>query len=190
MPLLPVRLSALTHHLATSLAHLRHDTNNAPLVRILSRVPTQRTKNLGDPSETGSTVSLVFLSVRIIFRELRRFQYLTFAHEQPDGSMISNSFIEHAATQHKISLRTGCVCNPGGAAAILNIESDMGRLHAGVTLRDFERQVGRELGVVRISLGLASTYDDVYKVLKFASLIACQKSREEFWREFQAQKHD
>lgn len=99
-----------------------------------------------------------------------------------------NSFIEHAATQRKISLRTGCVCNPGGAAAILNIEADMDRLYAGVTLRDFERQVGRELGVVRISLGLASTYGDVYKVLQFATEIASQKSRMDFWNEWQAQK--
>jgi selenocysteine lyase/cysteine desulfurase len=104
--------------------------------------------------------------------------------------MIPNSFVEHAATQRKISLRTGCVCNPGGAAAILDIENDMDRLYVGVTLRDFERQVGRELGVVRISLGLASSYEDVYKVLQFASTLACQQSREELWHEWQARNQE
>lgn len=98
--------------------------------------------------------------------------------------MLPNSFIEHAATQRRISLRTGCVCNPGGAAAILDIESDMDRLHAGVTLREFERVVGHELGVVRISLGLASSFEDVHKVLQFASDVACQKSREALWSEW------
>ena len=104
--------------------------------------------------------------------------------------MIPNSFVEHAATQRKISLRTGCVCNPGGAAAILDIENDMDRLYAGVTLRDFERQVGRELGVVRISLGLASSYEDVYKVIQFASTLARQQSRDELWRDWQARKQE
>ena len=63
--------------------------------------------------------------------------------------MLPLSFIEHAAAQQKISLRTGCVCNPGGAAAIIGIESDMEQLYEGVTLRDFESRVGHELGVVQ-----------------------------------------
>lgn len=86
--------------------------------------------------------------------------------------MLPLSFIEYAAAQRKISLRTGCVCNPGGAAAIIGIESDMERLYEGVTLKVFEQRVGHELGVVRISLGLASNFADVWRVLEFARSIA------------------
>lgn len=103
--------------------------------------------------------------------------------------MIPNSFIEYAATASKISLRTGCMCNPGGAAAILGISSDMKKLYEGVTLKDFERLVGRELGVVRISLGLVSNFSDVWQVLKFVEdVIGCQARREGVWEQWKKEK--
>ena len=68
--------------------------------------------------------------------------------------MLPLSFVEHAATTHNISLRTGCMCNPGGAAAILGLNEAMAALPAGVTLRAFEQHMGRELGVVRRVGGL------------------------------------
>jgi selenocysteine lyase/cysteine desulfurase len=95
--------------------------------------------------------------------------------------MLPNSFIEYTASAERISLRTGCMCNPGGAAAILGIQDDMERLYAGVRLKDFETMVGRELGVVRISLGLASSFQDVWKVIRFAATIATERSRQELW---------
>ena len=98
--------------------------------------------------------------------------------------MLPLSFIEHAAAQQKISLRTGCVCNPGGAAAIIGIESDMEQLYEGVTLRDFESRVGHELGVVRISLGLASNFVDVWRVLEFALCLSIREQRESMWKEW------
>jgi selenocysteine lyase/cysteine desulfurase len=95
--------------------------------------------------------------------------------------MIPNSFVEHSASKLNISLRTGCMCNPGGAAALLGIQDHMQQLYAGVTLRDFERVVGRELGVVRISLGLASNFQDAWTVVRYAGLIACEKTRTVLW---------
>ena len=95
--------------------------------------------------------------------------------------MIPNSFIEYAASTQSISLRTGCMCNPGGAAAILGVQKDMARLYPDVRLKDFEAMVGRELGVVRISLGLASSFQDVWKVVRFAATIATEKSRKALW---------
>jgi selenocysteine lyase/cysteine desulfurase len=95
--------------------------------------------------------------------------------------MIPNSFIEYAATAQSISLRTGCMCNPGGAAALLGVQDDMNLLYPGVTLKDFEQIVGRELGVVRISLGLASNFQDVWKVLRFAATIGDENSRQVLW---------
>ncbi|GLB37929.1 putative aminotransferase class-V [Lyophyllum shimeji] len=161
LPFLPLRLTSLLHYLINSLSSLRHDTTGQPVVRILSRLPTRRLRSVGDQADTGSMVSLIFLS--------------------PTGDMLPNSFIEYSASQQHISLRTGCMCNPGGAAAILGIQEDMQKLYPGVTLKDFENIVGRELGVVRISLGLANNFQDVWKVVRFAALFANGKSRQTLW---------
>lgn len=76
------------------------------------------------------------------------------------------------------------MCNPGGAASMLGIEEQMGQLYPGVTLKDFQDHVGRELGVVRISLGLASDFKDVYRVLEFARLMANRHTREALWTQW------
>lgn len=162
LPFLPLRLTCLMHYLTTALSRLRHDSSGTPVVRILSQLPDQRIRHVGDQTGAfGSTVSLLFLS--------------------PSGKLIPNSFIEYSAAQKKISLRTGCMCNPGGAATLLEITEDMKRLYPGVTLTDFERYVGRELGVVRISLGLASNFQDVWNCVQFARMIASEKQRRALW---------
>ncbi|KAG2135595.1 PLP-dependent transferase [Suillus cothurnatus] len=160
LPFLPLRLSCLTHYLTTSLSCLRHDSTGTPVVKILSKFPSRRLKSVGEQGDSGSTISLVFLSAR---------------------EMISNSFIEHVAVSRNISLRTGCMCNPGGAASLLGIQGQMERLYSGVTLKDFERVVGRELGVVRISLGLASNFQDVWNIVMFASSLADSRTRQALW---------
>ncbi|KAF7355905.1 Molybdenum cofactor sulfurase [Mycena venus] len=161
MPFLPLRLSSLMTYLVSSLSELRHDNTDVPVVRILSAVPKRRLTSVGAQSDVGSLISLIFLS--------------------PTGEMLPNSFIAHAASRMCISLRTGCMCNPGGAAALLGLEHAMQDLYNGVTLSDFERAVGYELGVVRISLGLASNFQDVWNVLRFAKLIAQEEGRMALW---------
>ncbi|KAF5365976.1 hypothetical protein D9758_006673 [Tetrapyrgos nigripes] len=164
LPFLPLRLSCLVYHMATSLSKMRHDVTGIPVVRILSRAPSKPLTSVGELSETGSTVSLIFFD--------------------SSGHMIPNSFIEYAATKQNISLRTGCMCNPGGAAAILGIQEDMKKLYPGVTLKDFEHAVGRELGVVRISLGLGSNFQDVWNVLRFVELLKDGVWRAGMWNEW------
>lgn len=161
LPFLPLRLSCLMDYLISSLNLLRHDTTGMPVVKILSRIPSKRLRSIGEQADTGSTVSLIFLS--------------------PSGDLIPNSFVEHVAVSRNISLRTGCMCNPGGAAALLGIVDQMAQLYPGVTLKDFEGAVGRELGVVRISLGLATTFEDVWRVISFASLFANERTRQTLW---------
>ncbi|KAL0575562.1 hypothetical protein V5O48_006406 [Marasmius crinis-equi] len=161
LPFLPMRLWCLTDFAVKALSRLRHESTGIPVVRILSRRPTNRVSAIGEQSETGSTISLIF--------------------SFPTGEMIPNSFVEYAASKKSISLRTGCMCNPGGAAAILGIEDHMEQLYPGVTLKDFEDVVGRELGVVRISLGLGSNFQDVWDVIQFASIMACEQSRNPLW---------
>ena len=76
------------------------------------------------------------------------------------------------------------MCNPGGAAALLGIEQQMEQLYCGVTLGDFERRVGHELGVVRISFGLASNYWDVFSIVRFVDRLASERTRSELWEQW------
>jgi len=64
---------------------------------------------------------------------------------------------------------------------MLGIQEYMRHLHPGITLKELETDIGRELGVVRISLGLASNFQDVWKVVRFAALIGKEQSREALW---------
>jgi len=168
LPFLPLRLSCLMHHLLGSLTALQHDTTGTPIVRILSRTPLRRLRAVGEQSDTGSVVSLIFLF--------------------PSGEMMPNTFIEFAAARSSISLRTGCMCNPGGAASILGLRDAMAALPSDVTLAAFEKHMGHELGVVRISLGLASDFRDVYRVVRFAETIGCKGARDALWEQWLGSK--
>lgn len=64
---------------------------------------------------------------------------------------------------------------------MLGIQKAMQKLYPGVTLKNFARHVGRELGVVRVSLGLASDFRDVWRVVQFASRVGRERSRLEMW---------
>ncbi|KAJ6488903.1 pyridoxal phosphate-dependent transferase [Mycena sanguinolenta] len=132
----------------------------APASFLLATSP-RRLKSVGAQSDVGSVVSLLFLT--------------------PSAEVIPNSFIEDIATRMCISLRTGCMCNTGGAAAMLGKEAEMEQLYDGVRMSDFERAVGHELGVVRISLGLASNFQDVWNVIRFAELLAQEEKRTALW---------
>ena len=63
LPFLPLRLSTLTSYAIGSLARLKHDISGTPVVRILSRTPSRRLRSVGEQSDTGSTISLIFLFV-------------------------------------------------------------------------------------------------------------------------------
>jgi molybdenum cofactor sulfurtransferase len=54
-------------------------------------------------------------------------------------------------------------------------------MQEGATLKDFEASVGHELGVVRISLGLGSSFDDAWKLLRFAATLGDEASRRVLW---------
>lgn len=66
------------------------------------------------------------------------------------------------------------MCNPGGASAILGLCTAMAEVAQGMTKGDVEQRIGNELGVVRISLGLASNFKDVHRVIEFAKLFAVE----------------
>jgi molybdenum cofactor sulfurtransferase len=80
------------------------------------------------------------------------------------------------------------MCNPGAAAALLGFEEGMDMLYPGVTLKQFESIIGREMGVIRISLGLASNFQDVWTVIRFATLMGNEQTRQVFWDRWMASK--
>jgi molybdenum cofactor sulfurtransferase len=85
--------------------------------------------------------------------------------------------VEELASQERISLRTGCFCTPGaGEAAEGLTEEDltaaMGET-ADMTLPRFLQIIthrgGKSSGAIRASLGLASNFADVYRLVQFAA---------------------
>ena len=94
----------------------------------------------------------------------------------PDGHLLDYRRIEELATAERISLRTGCFCNPGaGETAEGLTESDMlaGLAEGDMTLPRFlqviQHRGGKSAGAIRISLGLASNRADVEAFLQFAA---------------------
>lgn len=68
LPYLPLRLSCLLHFITSSLSRLRHNPSGTPVVRILSQLPGRRLRSVGEQADTGSTVSMVFLSVSLFYQ--------------------------------------------------------------------------------------------------------------------------
>ena len=76
------------------------------------------------------------------------------------------------------------MCNPGGASALLGIQRIMDSLCDRTTLREVERGVGHELGVVRVSLGLGSDWGDVWRVIRFLEGFGEERRRMAWWDEW------
>ncbi len=140
------RIEALTAWLLSGLLDLRHD-NGRPMVRIYGPVGTDR---------RGGTVTMNFYD--------------------PDGHLLDYRRVEELAAARGISLRTGCFCNPGaGEAAEGLTEDDMraalaaGDMSLPRFLQIVQHRGGKSAGAIRVSLGLASTFDDVEAFLEFAT---------------------
>ncbi len=140
------RVHALTEWLLERLVSLRH-SNSAPLIHLY-----------GPPNgeARGGTIAFNFYD--------------------PQGTLFDYREVEEEAFEWKISLRTGCFCNPGaGEQAHGLTEINLSECFEGrerVTFDDFVRmmsgKIGDAVGAVRISLGIASTFDDVYRFVQFA----------------------
>ncbi|KAF9069723.1 PLP-dependent transferase [Rhodocollybia butyracea] len=193
LPYLPLRLNCLLHHLIAEISQIRHhghdgDIEQGFICQVLSRKPRKILQSLGETDEdTGAITACIFLDEA--------------------GEPFPLSFIAHSAAQKGISLRTGCMCNPGGAASLLGVQGSMkdvgegGLMRDGMTLRQFEEEVARvqkqtgtcpvnanspahQLGVVRISLGLGSDWSDVWRVLQWARKLSDARERREMWQKW------
>lgn len=138
------RVRCLTGWLLDELTALRH-SNSAPLARVYGPVNTHM---------RGGTVTLNLYD--------------------PDGHFIDHWWVEQCANQANISLRTGCFCNPGGGELALGISAEelttcFVRSQERLTIDDFRRCIdAKSTGAVRVSVGLATTFEDIYRFIRFA----------------------
>jgi selenocysteine lyase/cysteine desulfurase len=83
--------------------------------------------------------------------------------------------VEALANREKISLRTGCFCNPGTGEIAHNLtREEMAQAfdHSEpMSFNDFfdwaRREHGRNPSTIRISVGIASNFADVYRFMNF-----------------------
>jgi selenocysteine lyase/cysteine desulfurase len=145
LELIGQRTSMLTSWLLDCLTRLRH-SSGAPLARVYGPA---------DAVSRGATVTLNFLD--------------------PDGRVIDERAVARDASTARISLRTGCFCNPGAGEAAFGLRgTELARagqalVKSAATMDDYLSLVGLPTGgAVRVSLGVASNIDDVEKFLDFA----------------------
>ena len=95
----------------------------------------------------------------------------------PDGHLLDHRRIEELAGARRISLRTGCFCNPGtGETAEHITEEDilaaLDQSH-DMSLPRFLQFIthrgGKSAGAIRVSVGIASNFDDVQRFVDFAA---------------------
>ncbi len=141
------RVVALTAWLLGAMGSLEH-TGGAPLVRIFGPTDTQ---------DRGATIAFYLLD--------------------PTGRQYDVDRMETLAGRVGISLRTGCFCNPGDGEVAHNITpDDMAECFVGkqspVTFSEchdiIRDSTGKMPNTMRVSLGLASNFADVYAFMQFA----------------------
>jgi selenocysteine lyase/cysteine desulfurase len=142
LPLIGRRVEHLTRLLLDRLLALRH-ADGVPLVRLYGPRTTH---------ERGGTVPFNLIDA--------------------DGGVIDFWVVEAAAAARRISVRTGCFCNPGASEMARGITSaDMARVFALGRQPDYAdlRALlpGKALGAVRASVGIATTEDDVHRLADF-----------------------
>jgi len=137
------RVMSLTGWTLEKLLALRH-ANGARLVRVFGPIDTKM---------RGGTIAMNLYDA--------------------DGAYIDHELVEARANARSISLRTGCFCNPGAGETALGLEStELKQCFSGEDLRmtfaQFRRCIdGKSTGAVRVSVGLATNFEDVRKLVDF-----------------------
>ena len=101
---------------------------------------------------------------------------LAFNFYDDGGHPIDHQQVEQRAAERRMSLRTGCFCNPGAGELAMGLSR--GEVEtcfngtpsdARMTYEDLRSCIDpKAAGAVRVSLGLASNFADVYTFLQFA----------------------
>jgi molybdenum cofactor sulfurtransferase len=103
----------------------------------------------------------------------------------PDNSIVDERIVEQRASKELLSLRTGCFCNPGAGEVAFHLSKEklqgifkdegkdilpqLYKGQEGITWDQFLANLGMQSGgAVRVSLGLATNFADVYRFMQFA----------------------
>jgi selenocysteine lyase/cysteine desulfurase len=139
------RVMCLTGWLIDALSGLRH-ANGQPLITILGP---------RDVEARGGTV--------------------TFQMHDSHGRSIDEARVEELAAWERISLRTGCFCNPGAGEIAHHLTANQMRpwfehgqpMSFGELREQLMTEYGVAVSAIRISVGLATTFSDVFRFLCF-----------------------
>jgi selenocysteine lyase/cysteine desulfurase len=143
LDLIHTRVMSLTGWILDHMAAMTHE-NGRPIVRVYGPA---------DTAMRGATIA--------------------FNVYDASGESISHLLVEERANRRNISLRTGCFCNPGAGELALGISREemmqcLDRSGARMSLDQFRQCIdGKSTGAVRISLGLASNFEDAAAFLRF-----------------------
>ena len=128
----------------------------------------------------NATHALKLVGEAYPFRPGSQFLFL-----DPHGTIDDERVVERRANTFRLSLRTGCFCNPGAGEAAFHLSQETlrkifhevskealpkllqgeGSVSWDALLADLGMQSG---GAVRISLGLVTNFADVYRTAQFA----------------------
>lgn len=141
------RVMCLTGWLLDSLTALRHDSGR-PLVKI---------HGPRDLTARGGTVTMTF--------------------NDRDGRAVDDRRVEELANHRRISLRTGCFCNPGAGEVAHGLGPDIMRtffaLEKPLLFQELRREMhdrfDRDVSAIRVSVGIASNFTDVDAFVGFAA---------------------
>ncbi|KAI9041886.1 PLP-dependent transferase [Aspergillus affinis] len=137
------RVRCLTGWFLDRLKCLRH-TNGAQMIEIYGPQ---------DNRSRGSTVAFNFIDVT--------------------GKVVDERLVASESAAARISLRTGCFCNPGGGETAFGLGMQalrpLYRISKTISVDDYVRLVGlSSAGAIRVSFGLASTTTDVDRFMYWA----------------------
>ncbi len=136
------RVRCLTGWLLEQMQALRH-SNGQPLVRIYGPITTER---------RGGTIA--------------------FNVCDPDGAVLDCYASQEQANECGISVRSGCFCNPGVREVALGfVREDLAHSFSRKERMTYEQFLhvidNQKQGAVRVSLGLVTTFADVYRFVQF-----------------------
>jgi selenocysteine lyase/cysteine desulfurase len=140
------RVNCLTGWLITELLALTH-SNGRPMVRLYGPA---------NMDMRGGTVTLNLYD--------------------PNGHLVDYRRVEELAGEARISLRTGCFCNPGAGETAEDLTEDdmragIAQVGSDINLLRFSQAMqtrgGKSAGAIRVSTGIASNFADVQRFMAF-----------------------
>ena len=112
----------------------------------------------------------------------RRGGTIAFNLGDPSGMNFDCAWIQDLASRARISLRTGCFCNPGDGEVTHKVTRD--RMAECFESEGPDREAccreirDKEMASIRVSIGLASNFQDVYRFMHFVSGFRDQEAGE------------